>query len=138
MAKVHRRFKCTTKQNPQSQVAPNLLTRPFSAHAPHKVWIADITYVRTQEGWLYVAVALDLFSRQVVGLAIGDRITAELSIIALRQAVIHQRPKLGLIHHSDRGSQYTNGSFQKQLKAYGITPIMSGTGHCYDNSPSAK
>jgi transposase InsO family protein len=133
-AKMKARFKCTTQQNPKAQAAPNLLQQNFSAKALNQVWVADITYIPTWEGWLYVATVLDLFSRRIVGLAMRERMTAALVVSAVNQAVTHRKPEPGLIHHSDRGSQYTSEDFQKLLKAKGLTASMSGTGCCFDNA----
>lgn len=133
-AKMKKRFKVTTKANPKAKVAPNLLEQDFTADAPNQRWAADFTYVATQEGWLYVAVILDLFSRKVVGLAMHERMTADLVLKALEQAVLHRAPQSGLIHHSDRGSQYTSQDFQALLTLYGMIASMSGTGNCFDNA----
>jgi putative transposase len=133
-AKMRRRFKLTTRANPKAKAAPNLLQQDFQAPGVNQRWVADITYVATGEGWLYVAAVMDLFSRRIVGLAMGERITAELVSDALRQAIIHRRPGYDLMHHSDRGCQYTSGAFQQLLKVRGITVSMSGTGNCYDNA----
>lgn len=133
-AKMKRRFKVTTKANPQAIAAPNLLKQDFTAEAPNQRWVADFTYVATGEGWLYVAIVLDLFSRKIVGLAMEERMTADLVIKALEQAILHRQPKAGLIHHSDKGSQYTSQDFQALLTLYGVIASMSGTGNCYDNS----
>jgi len=133
-AKMKKRFKVTTRANPKAKVAPNLLEQDFSATAPNQRWVADFTYVATGEGWLYVAIVLDLFSRKIVGLAMEDRMTADLVIKALEQAILHRRPKAGLVHHSDRGSQYTSQDFQSLLILYGVIASMSGTGNCFDNA----
>jgi putative transposase len=134
MAKMKKRFKVTTKANPKAVPAPNLLQQDFTAEKPNQRWVADITYVATQEGWLYVATILDLFSRYIVGLAMSERMTADLVAQALQQALTHRRPPADLIHHSDKGSQYTSGDFQKLLKNHHIIASMSGTGNCYDNA----
>jgi len=133
-AKMKRRFKVTTKANPKAKVAPNLLKRDFTAIQPNQRWVADMTYVATAEGWLYVAAVLDLFSRRIVGLAMSDRMTADLVLAALKQAILHRQPTAGLIHHSDRGSQYTSQDFQKFLKWHKVVASMSGSGNCYDNA----
>jgi putative transposase len=133
-AKMRKRFKVTTRANPKATAAPNLLQQDFHACAPNQRWVADITYVATDEGWLYVAAVMDLFSRRIVGLAMGERITADLVSDALCQAIIHRRPCHDLWHHSDRGCQYTSAGFQQLLKAHRITVSMSGTGNCYDNA----
>jgi putative transposase len=133
-AKMSKRFKVTTKANPTAIPAPNLLQQDFSAEGFNQRWVADFTYVSTKEGWLYVATVMDLFSRRIVGLAMSDRMKDDLVISALQQAFIHRQPDFGLVHHSDRGSQYTSQDFQNLLAAYGITASMSSTGNCYDNA----
>lgn len=133
-AKMNKRFKVTTKANPKAKAAPNLLQQDFNAEAPNQRWVADVTYVATKEGWLYVAVVLDLFSRRVVGLSMGERMTADLVLKALEQAILHRGPGAGLVHHSDRGSQYTSKDFQSLLLLYGMIASMSGIGNCYDNA----
>lgn len=124
----------TTQVDPKAQKAPNLLQQNFHSRAPKERWVADITYVATQEGWLYIAVVLDLFSRQVVGLSMSERMTTSLVLSALQQAFAHRKPSKGLLHHSDKGSQYTSVDFQKPLKAYGMKASMSGVGNCFDNA----
>jgi putative transposase len=133
-AKMKKRFKVTTKANPKAKAAPNLLKQDFTAQTPDQRWVADFTYVATGEGWLYVAIVLDLFSRKIVGLAMEERMTADLVIKALEQAILHRKPKAGLIHHSDKGSQYTSQDFQALLLLYGVIASMSGTGNCFDNA----
>ena len=133
-AKMKRRFKVTTKVNPKAKVTPNLLQQDFTAEAPNQRWVADFTYVATLEGWLYVAVVLDLFSRKIVGLAMHERMTADLVLSALTQAFLHRKPTAGLVHHSDRGSQYTSQDFQGLLALYGMIASMSGVGNCFDNA----
>lgn len=133
-AKMKRHFKVTTKANPKAQAAPNLLQRDFTVIQPNQRWVADMTYVATAEGWLYVAAVVDLFSRRVVGLAMSNRMTTDLVIAALKQAISHRQPNVGLIHHSDRGSQYTSQDFQKFLKWHKFIASMSGTGNCFDNA----
>jgi transposase InsO family protein len=133
-AKQHKRFKATTNSKHDLPVAPNLLGREFSAPAPDRVWASDITYVWTREGWLYLAVVIDLFSRMVVGWSLGERITRRLVMDALRMGVSRRRPGPGLIHHSDRGVQYCSSDFQKLLTAFGMTCSMSKKGDCWDNA----
>jgi transposase InsO family protein len=133
-AKMKRRFKVTTKANPKAKAAPNLLQQNFTATAPDQRWVSDFTYVATWEGWLYVAVVLDLFSRKIVGLAMHERMTADLVLAALTQAFLHRQPASGLLYHSDRGSQYTSQDFQGLLIFYGMIASMSGTGNCFDNA----
>lgn len=132
--KMKKRFKVTTRANPKAIPAPNLLKQDFTAHAPNQRWVADFTYFAMQEGWLYVATVLDLFSRRIIGLAMSDRMTTNLVANALQQALTHRKPPADLIHHSDRGSQYTSADFQDLLKRYHINPSMSGVGNCYDNA----
>jgi putative transposase len=134
MAKMSKRFKVTTRVNSKAKAAPNLLAQNFTAEEPNQRWVADITYIYTLEGWLYVACVLDLFSRKIVGLAMKDRMTDDLVIAALEQACVHRNPSSGLMHHSDKGSQYTSHNFQKKLSSYNIRASMSGTGNCYDNA----
>ena len=133
-AKMKKRFKVTTKANPNEIPAPNLLNQNFVAAEPNKRWVADFTYVDTKEGWLYVAAVMDLFSRRIVGLAMSDRMKDDLVISALQQAFLHRQPDTGLIHHSDRGSQYTSKDFKDLLIKYCIIASMSGSGNCYDNA----
>lgn len=133
-AKMKKRYKVTTKVNPSAKSAPNLLKQDFVSHAPNQRWVADFTYVATGEGWLYVAIVLDLFSRKIVGLSMQERMTADLVIKALEQAILYRKPAAGLIHHSDKGSQYTSEDFQALLLFYGVIASMSGVGNCYDNA----
>jgi len=134
IARKRQRFKLTTKVDKRLPVAENLLQRDFTAQRPNQKWVSDITYIWTSMGWLYVAVILDLFSRQVVGLSMSQKQPIDLVIRALQQAIRHRGHPQALVHHSDRGSQYASHDFQNLLKAYGITPSMSGTGNCYDNA----
>lgn len=129
-----RKFKATTNSNHHWPVAPNLLERNFSVDKPNKIWVTDITYIWTWEGWLYLSFVLDLFSRGVVGLAMSERITDDLTQSALNQAIVRRNPQAGLIHHSDRGSQYASGDYQTLLKQHEITPSMSRKGDCWDNA----
>jgi putative transposase len=133
-ARQKRRFKRTTDSHHAFPVAPNLLDQDFSAERPNEKWGADISYVWTGEGWLYLAVVLDLFARRVVGWAVGDRLHKELALDALWKALAIRRPSGGLIHHSDRGSQYCSVAYQAELKKHGILISMSGKGNCYDNA----
>jgi transposase InsO family protein len=123
-----------TTQAGDGAPAPNLLARDFSAEAPNKAWVADITYVQTREGWLFLAVVLDLFSRRIVGWATSRRIDHELVLKALRMAIQQRRPAPGLVHHSDRGLQYTCSEHRAQLAAHGILASMSRKGDCWDNA----
>lgn len=124
----------TTKSEPDAQVAPNLLQRDFSADEPNSKWVADTTYIWTAEGWLYLAVVLDLFSRMVVGWSMANTQDATLAGQALRMAVARRRPSAGLLHHSDRGSTYTSESYQALLQQKGMIASMSRTADCYDNA----
>jgi transposase InsO family protein len=133
-AKMKKRFKITTKVNPDAKAAPNLLQQDFKASLPNQRWVADITYVSTAQGWLYVAAIVDLFSRYVVGLAMNETMTTELISDALKQAVTHRKPDRGLTHHSDKGCQYTSQKFNELLEKYGMIASNSGTGNCYDNA----
>jgi putative transposase len=133
-ARAKRKFKATTNSSHGLAVSPNLLERRFAVEAPNRVWAGDITYVWTEEGWLYLAVVIDLFSRQVVGFAMNERLTRQLVIDTLRMAWFRRRPTSGLIFHSDRGSQYASGDFQKQLAAFGMRGSMSRKGDCWDNA----
>jgi transposase InsO family protein len=134
-AKVKRRFKATTDSKHNLPVADNLLQRNFAPEQPDQTWAGDITYVWTGEGWLYLAVVLDLFSRNVVGWAMDKRMTRHLVMNALDMAIKRRKPARGLIHHSDRGSQYASGDFQTLLNKYGIRCSMSRKGDCWDNAP---
>jgi transposase InsO family protein len=134
-AKQHRRYRATTKRNRDHRAAPNLLKRNFTTERPNQVWLSDITYIPTQEGWLYLAAVLDLYARRIVGWAMADRMTSDLTLTALRMALRQRQPKLALLHHSDQGSQYTDGQYQALLKEYGIQVSMNGAGTWYDNSP---
>ena len=130
-----RRFRRTTDSRHSLPVAPNLLDQDFNASRPNEVWLADITYIHTNEGWLYLAAEEDLFSRTVVGYSMGTTLEASLATDALTMALGRRHPPAGLIHHSDRGSQYASSEFQKLLDKHGIQPSMSGKGNCYDNAP---
>ena len=135
-ARSKRKFKATTDSNHSLPVAPNLLNRDFSPALPNAVYTSDITYVATDEGWLYLAVVLDLFSRRVVGWSMKPHMRRDLVIDALRMAWFRRQPPSGLIFHSDRGSQYCSHDFQDALKAYGMRSSMSRKGDCWDNSPT--
>jgi transposase InsO family protein len=115
-------------------VAKNVLDRGFVRHRANEVWVADITFIPTDEGWLYLATVLDLYSRRIVGWAMRDRMTSQLVIDALAMAIEQRRPPAGLIHHSDRGSQYASGAFQAMLQAHGMRCSMSRKGDVYDNA----
>ena len=134
-AKTVRRFRVTTNSQHAFPVAPNLLARQFTVSRPNAVWVSDITYIWTTEGWLYLAAVMDLYARRIVGWAMSPRIDGELTLAALRQALTHRRPSAGLIHHSDRGKQYAAGGYQTLLREYGIVCSMSRKGNCWDNAP---
>ena len=131
-ARQPRRFKRTTDSQHAFPIAPNLLDQDFSAERPDEKWGADISYVWTREGWLYLAVVMDLFARRVVGWAVSDRLHKELALTALRRALVVRRPGAGLLHHSDRGSQYCSIEYQADLCKHGVLISMSGKGNCYD------
>jgi putative transposase len=135
-ARHKRRFKATTDSKHSLPVAANLLARNFAPEAPNHVWSAKLTYVWTDEGWLYLAVVLDLFNREVVGWAIKERMSSEIVIDALTMAWFRRHPEPGLIHHSDRGSQYASYAFQAKLRDYGMSCSMSRKGNCWDNAPT--
>ena len=133
-ARQKRRFKRTTDSEHSWPIAPNIIDQDFAADGPNQKWGVDISYVWTREGWLYLAVVIDLFSRRVVGWAVGDRLHRRLAIAALQTALAMRRPPEGLIHHSDRGSQYCSIDYQAVLRSHGIRISMSGRGNCYDNA----
>lgn len=129
-----RKHKNTTDSNHQFNIAPNLLDRDFSASIPNQKWAGDITYIWTREGWLYLAVILDLYSRRVIGWAVSNRMKKDLAIRALEMAINLRQPSPGCIHHTDRGSQYCSHNYQKLLRDQGFRVSMSGKGNCYDNA----
>jgi len=129
-----RRFRVTTQSRHPFPVAPNVLARQFARAAPDQAWVTDITYIPTGEGWLYLAVILDLCSRFAVGWALSERITDGLTLDALEMALGRRRPPSGLLHHSDRGSQYASGGYQRVLAQHGIVCSMSRRGNCWDNA----
>ncbi len=135
IAKASKKYKVTTMQSTKPyRVAENLLKQNFKVSAPNFAWTSDITYVKTAQGWLYVATVIDLFSRKVVGLAMSQRINKDLVLRALTQAIKRRKPPKGLIIHSDRGSQYTSKAYWKLASKYGLKISMSGKGCCYDNA----
>lgn len=133
--KQKRKFKATTNSSHALPLAPNLLDRQFAVAAPDRAWVSDITYVATDEGWLYLAGIKDLFNGELVGYAMSDRMTTTLVSQALFRAVAAKRPAKGLIHHSDRGSQYCSHAYRKQLQQFGMQASMSRKGDCWDNAP---
>ena len=134
-AKQVRRFRSTTQRNHSHRVAANVLQRDFAVERPNQKWLADITYIPTLEGWLYLAAILDLFGRRVVGWAMAERMTTDLTLRALKMALQQRRPGPGLVHHSDQGSQYTDGRYQALLATHGIEASMNSAGTWYDNAP---
>jgi transposase InsO family protein len=133
-AKTKKKFKKTTDSKHNLPVAPNLLERNFSPEKPNQTWASDITYVCTKEGWLFLAVIVDLFSRQIVGWSLDKTMTRELVLAALRQACFRRKPGTGLIFHSDRGSQYCSKEFREQLRQYHMLQSQSRKGDCWDNA----
>jgi transposase InsO family protein len=125
----------TTDSSHDSPIAPNLLSRDFTADAPNKKWLTDMTFIATREGWLYLAGVLDAYSRKLIGWAMGKEHDAELVKEALRMALIQRQPGAGLVHHSDRGSEYASKSYQGLLHQHNIQISMSRKGDCYDNAP---
>jgi putative transposase len=134
-AKGKRKFRCTTDSNHDLPVADNVLYRQFEPVAVNQAWVADITYIPTGEGWLYLAAVEDLYSRQIVGWSMGERMTSRLVADALEMAASRRLPGEGLVAHSDRGSQYASGHYQRLLGRHGITCSMSRRGDCWDNAP---
>ncbi len=129
-----RRYRVTTRQDPRHRVAKNLLDQNFSAAKPDQRWVADITYIPTNQGWLYLAVVIDLYSRKVVGWSMSSWMSRRIVIYALQMAIDARQPTSKLIHHSDRGAQYTSDDFRDELARHNIECSMSGTGNCYDNA----
>ena len=129
-----RRYPLTTQRQPGVVPAPNWLNQDFSASAPNQKWVSDFTYIETEEGWLYLAVVLDLFSRRVIGWAMSQKMDTALVETALRMALLGRRPPAGLLHHSDQGSQYTSVAYRNYLTAALAQLSMSGVGNCYDNA----
>lgn len=134
-ARRRRRYKRTTQSRHNWPVAPNRLARSFVATGPNRKWVTDITYIRTNEGWLYLSVVLDLYSRLVVGWAMEPYLTDSLTKKALKMALNRRQPQPGLLHHSDRGSQYASASYQNMLSHHDALASMSRTGNVYDNAP---
>lgn len=129
-----RKYKCTTDSNHKFNIAPNLLDRSFTAERPNQKWAGDISYIWTREGWLYLSVMMDLHSRRIVGWAVSNRLKQDLALQALDRAVALRNPPPGLLHHTDRGSQYCSHDYQKRLRQLGFKASMSGKGNCYDNA----
>jgi putative transposase len=133
-ARPRRRFRRTTDSGHKLPVAPNLLERRFTATAPNQAWVGDITYIWTAEGWSYLAVLLDLYSRRVVGWALRKSLARDLAIATLRHAVGRRRPPAGLVHHTDRGCQYASAEYRQLLEKHGAQCSMSAAGDCWDNA----
>jgi putative transposase len=133
--KQKRKFKVTTDSRHKLPVAENLLVQRFQVEEPNKVWLSDITYIPTDEGWLYLAGHKDLFHGEIVGYAMGERLTRNLVSQSLFRAVAAKRPAKGLMHHSDRGSQYCSYEYRRLLDQFELKASMSGTGNCFDNAP---
>lgn len=133
-ARTRRRFRKTTDSKHSFPIAPNVLERDFTAAGPDEAWVTDITFLWTTQGWLYLAVILDLFSRRVVGWATSRNVDRHLALAALDMALTHRRPTAGLVHHSDRGSTYASGDYRKALEDRGIECSMSRQGDCWDNA----
>jgi len=134
MAKMKRKFKVTTHSRHTHPVADNLLQQKFTTGGVNKVWVSDITYIWTSEGWLYLSAILDLFSRRIIGWGVSKRLTSNLVTNALRQAIWQRKAEKGLVFHSDRGSQYASSACRDTLKKHGMLQSMSGKGNCYDNA----
>lgn len=132
--KAAKKYKPTTNSNHKLPVAPNLLEQNFVVNTPNTVWVSDFTYIHTESGWQYLAVVIDLYSRRVVGWSVNNRMTKKLVIDAMETAIRNRKPPVGIIAHSDRGSQYCSNDYQKLLKKYKILPSMSKKGNCYDNA----
>jgi len=132
--RIRRRFRHTTDSNHKLPVAPNLLEQDFTATAPNQAWVGDITYIWTAEGWAYLAVLLDLYSRRVVGWALRKSLSREVALAALERALTCRRPPPGLVHHTDRGSQYASHEYRGVLARHGAACSMSAAGNCYDNA----
>lgn len=133
-AKTKRKFKVTTQSRHNLPVAQNLLNKPFETDQANKVWLSDITYIWTQEGWLYLSAVLDLFNREIIGWSMAETLHQSLVLNALQQAIGKRRPFSGILFHSDRGSQYAANAVRDVLKQYGFSQSMSSKGNCYDNA----
>ena len=133
-AKTKRRFKATTKSRHDFLVADNVLNRRFSVDAANKVWVSDITFIWTREGWLYLAAILDIFNRQIVGWSMGDTLSHGILADALHKALMQRKPGTGVMFHSDRGTQYASYAFRELMERHGFIQSMSRKGNCYDNA----
>jgi putative transposase len=134
-AQQTRTYKSTTRRNTADPVAPNLLLRDFTTARPNEVWLSDITYIRTEAGWLYLAATMDLYSRRIIGWAMADRQTQDLTLQALQMALGQRQVLKPLIHHSNQGSQCTSSDYQQLLQDWGLQVSMNGVGTWYDNAP---
>lgn len=132
--KPRRGFRCATQSDPSHPVAPDRLRRDFTASSPNEKWVGDVTFIRNHQGWLYLAILVDLYNREVVGWAMGTRNDQDLTLQALDMAVTRHGAPAGLIHHSDRGSNYTGARSRRRLKRYGMVRSMSRVGDCWDNA----
>ena len=130
-ARKKRKFRITTDSKHNYPIAPNLLNRNFQVDTPNQVWVSDITYIRTMEGWLYLATVMDLYSRKIVGWAMSKSLSSSIAIDALQMAIRNRRPRKGLVHHSDRGIQYACNSYRRLLKRHHIICSMSRKGNCW-------
>lgn len=133
-AKTKRKFKVTTQSRHNLPVAENLLNKPFATDRANKVWLSDITYIWTQEGWLYLSAVLDLFNREIIGWSMAESLHQSLVLNALQQAIGRRGPVSGIVFHSDRGSQYAGHAVQNLLQQHGFSQSMSSKGNCYDNA----
>jgi putative transposase len=133
-----RKYKITTRSNHRHQVSPNLVGGNFSAEKPNLVWVSDITYIKTMEGWLYLAVIMDLYSRKVVGWSLAKNMALEMVKAALIMAIGRRKPDPGLIHHSDRGVQYACTEYRRLLQSHGMVSSMSRSGNCLDNAVAER
>ena len=133
-SKIRRKYRVTTNSKHKFPVAPNLLERNFTAQAPDRVWVSDITYLATRTGWLYLTVIIDLFSRMVVGWALSSSLSHEMVVVALKRAIRRRGPTNGLVFHSDRGVQYACTGFRDELEGHGFVQSMSRKGDCWDNA----
>lgn len=138
IARYPKRYRVTTDSQHDNRIAPNLLEREFIVSAPDKVWTTDITYIRTHQGWQYLAVVMDLYSRRIVGWSLAGHMRTELCVEALQMACWRRKPGKGLMHHSDRGSQYTSDEYRQLLSAMGMQVSHSGKGQCWDNAPMER
>ncbi len=137
-AQKRQRYKTTTNSNHRYPVSANLVGGCFEADRPNQLWVSDITYIRTLDGWLYLAVVMDLFSRKIVGWSLSEKMTVELVKAALYMAIGRRKPCHGLIHHSDRGSQYASWEYRRLLEAHGLVSSMSRSGNCLDNAVAER